>query len=53
MPTQRPVEAGAAEPRGMRPPARVFCPLPSSAATPMYMAAEMTTITATIAASKA
>src|SRR6266536_117626 len=53
-PTQMPVEAGAAELCGARPPARVFLlSLPSPAATPTYMATERPTITAMIAQSKA
>ncbi len=53
-PTHVPVEAGAASPRGKRPPAsgvRSFAP--PSADTPAYMAAEIATIRVTIAASRA
>lgn len=53
-PTQVPVEAGAASPRGKRSPAsgvRSF--VPSSAEAPTYMAAEIATIRVMIAASRA
>ncbi|GDY65309.1 hypothetical protein SAV14893_047020 [Streptomyces avermitilis] len=52
-PTQVPVEAGAAELRGGRSSARALWSWPSSAPAPMYMAAEMATMSVHIAASKA
>lgn len=55
MPTQVPAEAGAAESRGARLSAVALRvpPVPSSAATPRYMAPDMATIMAMTAASRA